>query len=88
MFKIATRMMMTAAAASMALAPIAAQAGTRAGDSDAVYSVSTPGLGRAAEGEQAASGFSILLAIFAVGAVAAGIFFAADSEDEGQSPGT
>lgn len=88
MMKTFSRMMLAAAATTLAVTPIAAQAGTRASDSGAVYSVSAPGLGRAAEGEKAASGSTIILAIFAAIAVGAGIYFAADSDDNGQSPGT
>lgn len=87
MIKIATRMMMTAAAASMAFAPIAVQAGTRASDNSSVYSVSAPGVGREAEGESVRGG-GIVLAIFAAVLIGAGIFFAVDSDDQGQSPGT
>jgi hypothetical protein len=88
MTKFATRMMMTAAAATMAFAPIAAQAGTRASDNAAVYSVSAPGVGRDDEGESIRKGFPIVLAFLAAGLFFAGIYFAADSEDDGQSPGT
>lgn len=89
MFKIASRMAMAAAAATMAIAPVAAQASTRAGDNGSVYSVSSaPAIGRAAEGEQAGSGFSIILALFAGAAIIGGIVFASSSDDNGQSPGT
>lgn len=90
MMKFVTRLAVTAAAASLAVLPIAAQANTRAGDNAAVYSTSAaqPGVGRAAEGEEAASGFAIILGIFAAVAIGAGIFFASDSDDDGQSPGT
>lgn len=90
MMKLATRLCMTAAAASMAVLPIAAQANTRAGDNAAVYttSASQPGVGRAAEGESAKSGFGIILGILAAAAIIGGIYFASDSDDDGQSPGT
>ncbi len=89
MFKIASRMAMAAAAATMAIAPVAAQASTRAGDNGSVYSVSSaPGIGRAAEGEQAGSGLSIILALFAGAAIIGGIVLASSSDDNGQSPGT
>lgn len=89
MIKTATRMMFAAAAAGMVFAPIAAQAGTRAGDSGAVYSASAaPGMGRAADGESLSSGTSIILALLAAGLVISGIVFATDSDDDGQSPGT
>jgi hypothetical protein len=85
-----TRLAMTAAAASMAVMPIAAQANTRAGDNAAVYSTSAaqPGVGRAAEGEEAKSGFGIILGLIAAAAIIGGIFLASDSNDNGQSPGT
>jgi len=86
--KTVSRMMIAAAATALTIVPIAAQAGTRAGDSGSVYSVSAPGMGRAAKGEAAADGGTIILAIGAALLVGAGVFFAADSEDEGQSPGT
>jgi hypothetical protein len=90
MMKLVTRLAVTAAAASMAVLPIAAQANTRAGDSAAVYTTSAaqPGVGRAAEGESANSGLGIILGILAAVAIGAGVFFASDSEDDGQSPGT
>lgn len=90
MMKFATRIAMTAAAASMAFMPIAAQANSRAGDNGAVYSVSSaqPGLNRAAEGESIKSGLGIVLALLAAGVIIAGIVFATDSNDKGQSPGT
>lgn len=91
MTKFATRMMMTAAAATMAFAPIAAQAGTRASDNASVYSVSAPGVGRSANGENQSEGggaSAIILGLLAAAAVIAGIYFAVDSEDDGQSPGT
>ncbi|MCZ8135472.1 MAG: hypothetical protein O9266_04140 [Porphyrobacter sp.] len=89
MMKTATRLAMAAAAASMAVMPIAAQANTRAGDSGSVYSVSAaPGVGRAAEGESAAGGISIILGLLATAAIIGGIIFASSSDDDGQSPGT
>lgn len=90
MIKLVTRLTMTAAAASMAVLPIAAQANTRAGDNAAVYSTSAsqPGVGRAAEGEEAKSGFAIILGLLAAAGIIGGIFLAQDSDDDGQSPGT
>jgi hypothetical protein len=89
MIKTATRLMMAAAAASMAVMPIAAQANTRAGDSGAVYRVAAaPGLARTAEGESARSGSSIILALFAAAAIIGGIILATTSDDNCQSPGT
>lgn len=89
MMKTVNRLFLTAAAASMAVLPVAAQANTRAGDSGAIYSTSAPGLGRDAEGEEVGgSGVGIILAILAAAAVIGGIIVAADSNDDGQSPGT
>ena len=90
MTKIVSRMMFAAAAASMAFAPIAAQAGTRASDSGAVYSASSsaPGMGREEDGESIRSGLSLVLALLAAGLIIAGIIFATQTDDEGQSPGT
>lgn len=90
MMKTATRMMMAAAAASMTVLPVAAQANTRAGDSGAVYTSASaqPGLGRAAEGESVAGGLTIILALFSSALIIGGIILATESNDEGQSPGT
>jgi hypothetical protein len=90
MIKTVSRVMFAAAAASMAFAPIAAQAGTRAGDSGAVYSASSsvPGMGREDNGESLKSGLSIVLALIASGLIITGIVFASQSDDDGQSPGT
>lgn len=89
MMKTITRAMMGVAAIGMTIAPIAAQANTRAGDSGSVYATSSnPGLGRAANGESIDDGVSIILALLAAGLVITGIVFATDSDDEGQSPGT
>ncbi|MGY6637360.1 MAG: hypothetical protein ACXIUO_09495 [Erythrobacter sp.] len=91
MMKTATRFVLAAAAASMAVLPVAAQANTRAGDSGVVHSASAPGLGRAAAGERqgAEEGFSpILLGLISAGLVITGIVLATQSNDKGQSPGT
>lgn len=89
MMKTVSRALVTAAAASMAFAPIAVQANTRAGDNTPVYTTNSaqPGLARDAEGESVKGGSGILLAIFAVAAAIGGIIVIADSDD-GQSPGT
>jgi hypothetical protein len=88
MMKTVNRMILTAAAASMAVLPVAAQANTRAGDSGAIYSTSGPGLGRDAEGEDLkGGGVSIILALLAAAAVIGGIIYATDSDGDGQSPG-
>lgn len=86
--KAVSRLAMTAAAASMAFAPIAAQANTRAGDSGAVYSassVSQPGSGREASGESLV-GVPGILAAIAAALIAAGIIIIID-DDDNQSPG-
>ncbi len=90
MMKTASRMMLAAATASLAIAPIAAQAGTRAGDRTAVYAPSSaPGVGRAAKGESISKTASLLLALLAAGGIVAGIIVAADTESsDDQSPGT
>ena len=90
MMKIASRIMVAVAATGMMVAPIAAQAGTRASSSDSVYSVSAsqPGLARAAGGESIKGGISIVLALLAAAAVIGGIIAATSSDDNGQSPGT
>lgn len=90
MKNIVSRALVTAAAASMAFAPIAAQANTRAGDSAPVYtaeSASQPGLARSADGEEMRGNGSVLLLILAAAAAIAGIIIVADGDD-GQSPGT
>jgi hypothetical protein len=87
--KTVSRIIFAAAASSLAIAPIAAQAGTRASDSGSVYSVSAPGAGRAAKGESIEDdGGTIILALLAGAAIITGIVFATQSDDEGQSPGT
>ncbi len=89
MVKIASRMAMAAAAATMAIAPVAAQASTRAGDNGSVYSVSSaPGIGRAAEGEAAVGGVPIIIGLLGLAAIIGGVIMASSSDDDGQSPGT
>jgi len=81
-----SRLLMTAAAAGMALAPIAATAKTRAADSAPTYtSVSAPGEGREADGEKLVAP-GILVAILAA-AAAAGVIIIIDDDDDNQSPG-
>ena len=91
MFKMTSKVIMTAAAAGMAFAPIAAQANTRAADAAPVYTntAAQPGQGRAAEGENAVGTTGILVAIFAGAAIIGGIVIAAgeDGGDDNQSPG-
>lgn len=87
MMKTFSRMMLAAAAATLAVTPIAAQAGTRASDNGAVYSVSQPGLGREAEGEEFIFGLGFLLSFLIVsGTVLATVVFVETVLD--QSPGT
>ena len=91
MIKTMSRLMVTAAAASMAFAPIAAQANTRAGDNAPVYTAETtaqPGMAREAEGESLRGTPGIIIALFAAAAAIAGIVAVADNDDNGQSPGT
>jgi len=64
-----SKLAISAGAAALAFTPIAASAGTRAGDDASVYSasVSQPGEGRAAEGESvggSSSFVSILIGIY------------------------
>lgn len=93
MFK-TSKVIMTAAAASLAFAPIAAQANTRAADSAPVYtstSAAQPGLGRSDEGEAIVGVPGILIGIFAAAAVIGGVVIASSGDednDETQSPGT
>ena len=89
MKNIVSRALVTAAAAGLAFAPIAAQANTRAGDNAPVYSdtVSQPGLARNADGEEMRGGASIILLLLAAAAAIGGIIIIADGDD-GQSPGT
>jgi len=86
MIKATIRLVATVAAASLAFAPIAASANTRAGDSDTSYTAaaSQPGQGRDATGEKLIAP-GILGAILAA-AAAAGIIIIID-DDDNQSPG-
>ena len=95
MFKGTSKIIATAAAVGLAMAPVAAQANTRAGDQSPVYTSSTasqPGLGRSEEGESVVGVPGILIGIFAAAAVIGGIVIAASEDDEDtdetQSPGT
>ncbi len=81
------------AAASMAMAPVAAQANTRAGDSSVTYATpaSQPGAGRQADGEELGRGGNVF-AYFLAGLWLAGIVLIIvdvnDDDDDRQSPGT
>lgn len=95
MFKATSKVIMTAAAAGLALAPITAQANTRAADSAPLYTTSSaaqPGLGRSAEGEGVKGVPGIVIGIFAAAAVVGAVVIASseddDDTDETQSPGT
>ena len=90
MMKSISRLTVTVAAASMAFAPIAAQANTRAGDNAPVYTSQSaqPGMAREAEGEEMRGGGATILLLLAAAAAIAGIVIAADNEDDDQSPGT
>ncbi len=57
--KTLSRMMLAAAASSMAVLPVAAEAGTRTSSQNATYAVSAPGKGRDAKGEKAGSSFLV-----------------------------
>lgn len=88
------RMALGAAATGLAIAPIAAEANTRAGDSARTYSApasapaSAPGTGRTVEGSRIAGGADIV-AFILVGLWATGVVFAVTDDDgPDQSPGT
>lgn len=89
MIKMTSRLMMTAAAASVAFSPIAVQANTRAGDSAPVYTSATaqPGVARAAEGEELRGSSGVLIALLAAAAAIAGIVILAGNDDDDVSPG-
>ncbi len=90
MIKTTSRLLVTVAAASMAFAPIAAQANTRAGDNTPVYSTSNaqPGTARAADGEELRGTPGILIALLAAAAAIAGIVVLAGNDSDDGSPGT
>ena len=90
MFKTTSRVMVSAAAASMAFAPIAAQANTRASDSAPVYTseAAQPGLNRSAEGEELRGTPGVVIALLAAAAAVGGIVVLAGNDDDDQSPGT
>lgn len=90
MKKTLSRIMLAAAASSLAITPVVAQAGTRASQSAATYSVSGPGKGRDAKGESLTPAFTIFLGILALGTIAATVAAVASgsSDDSGRSPGT
>jgi hypothetical protein len=80
-----TKIILSAAMATLAIAPIAATAKTRAGDSQAIYTTSSgPGLGRAAKGQKLA-GEDVAIGILIAGVLIGGIVLL---DDENVSPGT
>ncbi|MDJ0979385.1 MAG: hypothetical protein QNI87_12735 [Erythrobacter sp.] len=83
----ATRLLMAASAVSLAIAPVAATANTRASDTSPTYtsSASKPGKGRDAKGEKLVAP-GVLVAILGA-AAAAGIFIIIDDGDDDQSVG-
>ena len=85
--KTLSRFLLVAAASSLAIAPVAAQAGTRASEGASFSAVSAQGLGSAARGESGKDASTILLALLASGLLIAGIITATSSNDNGQSPG-
>lgn len=88
------RMLAGAGAIAMAIAPIAAQAGTRAADAQtvSVKPVTMAPVSRAsksAEKKSEIGGSSVLIAVLAAAAVIAGIVVAASDDDDADlSPGT
>lgn len=92
------KLTLAAGTAALALAPVAASAGTRAGDNSKVYasSVSEPGKGRSVEGEKLVGGiapFHVILALVIGGwattfvAKSSDVLFDDDDEEEFQSTG-
>lgn len=86
-----SRLLMGFGAATMAIAPVAAQAGTRAADAGvvAVQPVKMSTVSRSAqtaEKKNELGGPGLIIAILAVAAIVAGIIIAADDNDA--SPGT
>lgn len=73
---------LAAGAISLSFAPVAANAGTRAGDNAPVYSStqSQPGIGRAAEGEQLGAGAPVYFILAAILGTWATVFIAKSSD--------
>lgn len=88
------RMLAGAGALAMAIAPIAAQAGTRASEAEtvSVKPVAMAPVSRAAKSAEKKSeigGSSVIIAVLAAAAVIAGIVVATDDDDDDDiSPGT
>ena len=92
MSKIAQKLMTALAATSLLVAPVAAQANTRAGDSASFYTSAQvqPGVGRTAEGEGLANSGDIIGLLLAGLWLTGIIVIAADLDSDGndnQSPG-
>jgi hypothetical protein len=93
MIKTVSRMILAVAAGSLAFAPIAAQAGTRASDSAAFYSSAASLAADDDDGGYDEGGLfrnpgAIFLSLIAGGLIITGIVFAAQTDSDGQSPGT
>jgi hypothetical protein len=84
--KTLSRMMLAAAATSLAVLPVAAEAGTRASSTPAV---SAPGKGRAAKGEKAEASLGTVVIVGGVAfvAVAGGLWASSKSGNSCRSPG-
>lgn len=92
-----SKLALAAGSVALALAPVSASAGTRAGDNSTVYgeTVAEPGMARGVEGEQIAGGiapFQVILALV-IGAWATAflaksdVFSDDEDDDEFQSAG-
>lgn len=93
MAHILKKLLIAATTASLAVTPIAAQAGTRAGDSAKVYTAADvePGMARAVEGERFAGGINamhVFLFVYVVAWTTGFIIEVTDDDsDLNQSPG-
>ncbi len=87
-----SKLAISAGAAALAFAPVAASAGTRAGDDASVYasSVSEPGKGREAKGESVAGGLSLVSILIGayIGAWTTLFVTEITEDDDFQSAGT
>jgi hypothetical protein len=83
---VVSRFLLGAAAASMTVLPVAAQAGTRASDSSATYSVSAPGKGRDQKGESV-FGLALIPSLLVVGSVFATVIVSTVIIQQGRTPG-
>ncbi|WP_298470133.1 hypothetical protein [uncultured Erythrobacter sp.] len=93
MSKVAQKLMTALAATGLLLAPVAAQANTRAGDSSSLYTSAQvgPGAGRSADGEGLGGEPGDIIGILLAGLWLTGIIvIVVDLDDDGndnQSPG-